>query len=280
MLEALVFDVDGTVAETEDLHRRAFNLAFAEHGVELHWDAREYRRLLRVHGGKERIALALGEREISRSAQEVAGIHATKTRFYAELLAAEGAPWRPGVRRLMDEARRRGMKLALATTTTEANLEPLFAPVMGPKWRRGFDAIVSGDAVARKKPAPDAYLETLARLRVPAGRAVAFEDSHAGVQAASRAGLAVIATPSSWLQEDDVSGARMVLWHLGDAGQLWDEKHPVLKERWLSARSLAEWHRRHVAGVELAPRPADGPRRAPPQAVRESPSVYAFRRRP
>lgn len=249
MLEALIFDVDGTVAETEDIHRRAFNLAFAEHGVELQWDPREYRRLLRVHGGKERIGRALAEHEAPRPAEEIARVHATKTRIYAEILAAEGAPWRPGVRRLMDEARRAGMKLALATTTTQANLEPLFAPVLGDSWRRGFDAVVAGDAVARKKPAPDAYLEALARMRVAASRAVAFEDSRAGVESASRAGLTVIGTPSSWLQEDDLSAADLVLWHLGDAGQLWDEVHPVLRGRWLSAKNLAAWHRRRNAPV-------------------------------
>lgn len=244
MLEALVFDVDGTVAETEDLHRRAFNLAFRERGVELSWDAREYRRLLRFHGGKERIARALAEHETPLRAAAVAEIHAAKCRFYAMLLGAQGAPWRPGVRRLMDEASRKGLRLALATTTTEANLAPLFAPVLGPDWRARFGAVVGGDAVARKKPAPDVYLEALRRLRVRAAHAVAFEDSAAGVEAATRAGLAVIATPSRWLAGDDLGGADLVVGHLGDVGRLWERPHPLLRKRWLSVKGLADWHGR------------------------------------
>lgn len=244
MLEALIFDVDGTVAETEDIHRRAFNLAFARHGIDIAWDAREYRRLLRVAGGKERIARSLAEHETPRPADEIREIHETKTRFYEMLLAGEGAPWRTGVRRLMLEARRQGMRLALATTTSESNLAPLFAPVLGAAWRSSFEAIVAGDAVPKKKPAPDVYLEALRRLRTRPERAVAFEDSQAGVRAARAAGLAVVATPSGWLAGDDLSDADLLLEHLGDAGALWDQRHPLVRNRWLSAPDLVAWHER------------------------------------
>ena len=248
MLSALIFDVDGTVAETEDLHRRAFNLAFADLGIDFRWDANEYRRLLAIHGGKERIARALAEHEEPRSPAFVAAVHAAKTRIYGELISAEGAPWRPGVRRLMDEARAAGLRLALATTTTEANLEPLFAPVLGRGWRSRFDAVVAGDAVARKKPAPDVYLEALRRLRVRAREAMAVEDSEAGVTAARAAALAVIATPSAWLARDDISQADIVLEHLGDAGALWERPHPFLGQRWASVKSLSAWRERVAAG--------------------------------
>ncbi len=242
MLEALVFDVDGTVAETEDLHRRAFNLAFREHGVDLAWNASEYRRLLRIHGGKERLARALAMHDSPCSRDAVAALHASKTRHYGALLAAEGVAWRTGVRRVMDEATALGLKLALATTTTEANLQSLFAPSLGPAWRCRFGAIVAGDAVARKKPAPDVYVEVLRRLGIAAGAAVAFEDSTAGVESARRAGLAVIATPSRWLPGDDVGGAGLVLEHLGDADEPWTHDHPLLRMRWMSAKALAAWH--------------------------------------
>jgi HAD superfamily hydrolase (TIGR01509 family) len=244
MLEALIFDVDGTVAETEGLHRRAFNLAFERHGLDIRWDEKEYRRLLRVHGGKERIARSAAEHEEPLKATEVAQIHSLKTRIYDELLQAEGVPWRPGVARLMNEARRAGLRLALATTTSEANLDPLFAPVLGERWRARFEAIVAGDAVSRKKPAPDVYLETLRRLGIGSAQAVAFEDSRAGVEAARAAGIAVVAVPSRWLAGDDLTGADLVLEHFGDAGALWDESHPALARRWLSARELIAWHER------------------------------------
>lgn len=256
MLEAIIFDVDGTVAETEDLHRRAFNLAFSRHGVDLAWDAREYRRLLRVAGGKERIARSLAEHEMPRPLAGIAAIHATKTELYTSMLAAEGVPWRPGVLRLMREARRIGLRLAIATTTTEANLEPLFGPVLGSGWRRSFAAVAAGDAVARKKPAPDIYLEVLKRLGAKAARCAAFEDSAAGVRAARDAGCLVVATRSRWLPDDDLGDADLQLEHLGDIGALWEREHPLVREQWLSAKGLVAWHRRHVdAGSAAEPRP-------------------------
>lgn len=252
MLDALIFDVDGTVAETEALHRRAFNLAFERHGIDLAWDAKEYRRLLRVHGGKERIARALAERETPRPREEIARVHATKTAIYEALLGAEGAPWRPGVARLMAEAQRRGLRLAIATTTTEANLEPLFAPVLGRGWRERFAAIVAGDAVARKKPAPDIYIEVVKRLRTRPERCVAFEDSAAGVASARAAGCLVIGTRSDWLSTDDLADADLQLEHLGDPGSLWECAHPALRQRWLSAKGLIAWHRASLARSEEA----------------------------
>lgn len=245
-LQALVFDVDGTVAETEELHRRAFNGAFARHGIALEWDAAEYRRLLRVAGGKERIAHALGERQAGIAPGELAAVHATKTALYAELLAAEGAPWRPGVLRLMRDARRAGLRLALATTTTESSLDPLFAPVMGAGWRSAFAAIVAGDAVPRKKPAPDVYREVVARLATRARACIAFEDSQAGVRAARGAGCAVVATRSQWLPDDDLAEADLRLEHLGDLDCLWPEPHPLLRSRWAGVKELVEWHRRRL----------------------------------
>jgi HAD superfamily hydrolase (TIGR01509 family) len=211
MLEALVFDVDGTVAETEDLHRRAFNAAFDEHEVELAWDAAEYRRLLRVAGGRERIAQALAELGVWRSPREIDAIHAAKTRHFARLIGSRATPWRPGVRRLMGEARMAGVRLALATTTSQANLDPLFAPILGAGWRAQFGAIVAGDMVPRKKPAPDVYVEALWRMGLQPQDAVAFEDSAVGVASARAAGLAVVATPSAWLAGDDLTAADLVM---------------------------------------------------------------------
>jgi HAD superfamily hydrolase (TIGR01509 family) len=265
MLEALLFDVDGTVAETEGLHRRAFNLAFERHGVDIRWDEREYRRLLRVHGGRERIARSLAEHEDPRPAAEVAAIHLTKTRLYDEMLRAEGVAWRPGVRRLMSEAKRIGLRLALTTTTSEANLDPLFAPVLGPGWRAQFDALVTGERTARKKPAPDVYLEALKALRIDASQAIAFEDSRAGVEAAHAAGIPVVAVASRWLAGDDLSMAELRFEHYGDAGALWPQAHPAVGKPWLSARGLIAWHARRAA-AETTPAPLARRTRCTPAA--------------
>lgn len=252
MLEAFIFDVDGTVAETEALHRRAFNLAFERHGIDLAWDPKEYRRLLGVHGGKERIARSLAEHEMPLPLAEIARVHATKTSIYESLLSEEGAPWRPGVGRLMGEARRRGLRLAIATTTTEANLEPLFAPALGRAWRDSFAAIVAGDAVPRKKPAPDIYVEAVKRLGTRPERCIAFEDSAAGVASARAAGCLVVATRSDWLAGDDLRDAHLQVENFGDPGHLWEQEHPALRQRWLSAKGLIAWRAQMLRQAEEA----------------------------
>jgi len=252
MLEALIFDVDGTIAETEDMHRRAFNLAFERHGIGINWGVREYAALLAVPGGRERITHALARTGWPVEPREVVAVHASKTSFYAMLLEAERVAWKPGVQRLMEEAWSTGRAVALATTTSNENLEPLFAPVLGAGWRGRFAAVVTGAMVVRKKPAPDAYLEALRRMGVAPARAVAFEDSAAGIAAASAARVPVVAVRSEWLADDDLSGADMLLdGGFGDVGSLWDEPHPWLRERWLSIGALAAWHRTRESACSL-----------------------------
>lgn len=226
MLRALVFDVDGTIAETEGFHREAFNLAFAHHGVAVRWDPDEYRRLLRVHGGRRRIEASFAERGIDAGPGGVAAIHRTKTECYGRIVRGHGIPWRRGVRRLMESALHRGLRVGIATTTTAENLEPVFAPFLGERWRDRLGAVVASTDVPRLKPEPDVYEEALRRLRVGPLEAVAFEDSAAGVTAACRAGLAVVATPSEWLDGDDVGPADLVVRELDE----------------LSIDSLCAWH--------------------------------------
>jgi len=162
---ALIFDVDGTLAETEEVHRRAFNEAFAEAGLGWNWDRVTYGRLLRVAGGKERIR-AFDQRNAAPSLTfaDIAELHRIKTTRYAALIAAGGCPLRPGVRARLGRARGCGQRLALATTTSHGNIDALLSVVLGLGWAELFEAIVAGDDVPRKKPAPDVYVETLARL--------------------------------------------------------------------------------------------------------------------
>jgi len=220
-LKVLIFDVDGTLADTEEAHRRAFNDAFVACGTGWHWDRARYRALLRVTGGRERMAhdldaLALGEDEKARVLAMLPRIHAEKTRCYARRVAAGDVALRPGIARLLSEARARGVRLALATTTSPANVTALIEATLGASTMAWFSSVVCGDAVAQKKPAPDAYLRALAELGVPAQDCVAFEDSANGVRAARAAGLCTIATPTPWSEGEDFSGTALVIPHLGD----------------------------------------------------------------
>jgi len=210
---ALIFDVDGTLAETEELHRQAFNHAFVRHGLDWHWDRAVYKDLLRVTGGKERIRAYHGRRENASplSDADIAELHRVKTAHYAGLIETGCCPLRPGVTDLLTAAKARGQRLAIATTTSHGNIDALLSQALGKRWAGDFDAIVAGDDVRDKKPAPDVYLEVLARLKLEASGCVAIEDSANGLIAASRANIPVLITRSMFFRDDDFSAARVVL---------------------------------------------------------------------
>jgi HAD superfamily hydrolase (TIGR01509 family) len=210
---ALIFDVDGTLAETEELHRRAFNHAFAGRGLDWHWDRTVYGDLLRVTGGKERIRAFHARQWIASplSDADIAELHRIKTAHYAELIETGCCPLRPGVAELLNAAKARGQRLAIATTTSHGNIDALLSQAMSPGWVADFDAIVAGDDVRHKKPAPDVYLDVLARLKLEPSECVAIEDSANGLMAASGAGIPVLITRSMYFRDDDFRGARAVL---------------------------------------------------------------------
>lgn len=220
-LEALIFDVDGTLVDTEEAHRQAFNLAFLEFEVGWEWSAGLYRELLAVSGGRERIAqyidtLPIPARERSRLHRIVPLVHSAKTRIYQELVEGFRLPLRTGVARLIREAREAGLRLAIASTTTPANVEALLSAALAPESAHWFSVIASSDTVPRKKPEPDIYVSALRALRLPAECCVAFEDSENGLRAARAARLYTVVTPTRWTAGQDFSAAQLVLESLGD----------------------------------------------------------------
>jgi HAD superfamily hydrolase (TIGR01509 family) len=223
-IEALIFDLDGTLADTEEAHRTAFNLAFEHMALGWRWDRTQYRRLLDTTGGKERLAayiaqLSLSAAERSRLMALLPQIHADKTRFYSSLVRDGGLSLRPGVARLIDEALAAGCRLAIASTTTAANVDALLQANLGSRGLDMFSVIACGDQVRAKKPAPDIYQLALHHLALEPGRAVAFEDSANGLRAARAAGLWTVVTPTYWSEDGDFTGAGLLLPDLGDPTQ-------------------------------------------------------------
>jgi len=222
-VEALIFDVDGTLADTEEAHRVAFNLAFEQHRLGWSWSRTEYRTLLAVNGGKERISshirtLPIGEAQRNRLLERVPAIHAEKTKFYSSVVRDGGVPLREGVARLLDEALEAGCRLAIASTTTAVNVDALLQSTLGDRGLGLFDVIACGDQVRHKKPAPDIYQLALRTLGLGADRAVAFEDSPNGLRAAVAAGLWTVVTPTFWTEGSDFAAAGLLLPGLGDPG--------------------------------------------------------------
>lgn len=226
MLEALIWDVDGTLAETErDGHRLAFNQAFAELGLSWRWDVQEYGRLLRVAGGFERLlAYMAGQEgtppELPARERLARAIHACKNRHYAMLVERGGLEPRPGVRRLIGQCLSEGIVLAVATTTSRGNVEALFPRLFGARWRDLFRAVVCAEDAPQKKPDPLAYHLALERLGRSPGEVLAMEDSPAGLAAARAAGVACLITRSSYFADADFTGAAGVCGNLEEPVEL------------------------------------------------------------
>ena len=216
-LEALIFDVDGTLAETEELHRQSFNQTFEQFKLGWHWDPELYKELLQTTGGKERmIRYVEAYRPEQRAVlEQLPALHRTKTRSYLDLLGKGALKLRPGIERLVHEAIEEGVKLAIATTSTPLNVKALLRSTLGEDSPNWF-AIAAGDVVVRKKPDPAVYFEALEALEIGPRHAVAFEDSQNGLRAAREAGISVVATPSLYLTAEDFSGAAIVVSNLGE----------------------------------------------------------------
>lgn len=231
-LEALIFDVDGTLADTELAHLAAFNQAFAQEGIGWQWDVPLYTQLLEVSGGKERMLhywrqVRPDVTDLGNGVQAtVARLHELKTAAYEQAVRDGAVQLRPGVLKLIEAAHAEGLRLAIATTTSAVNIVALLRRAIAPDWQRFFTVVEDASTAPRKKPDPMVYQQTLARLAVPAAACLAFEDSANGLMAARTAKLATIVTPNDFTAHHDFTGALRVLPDL--AG--------------VSVAQLREWH--------------------------------------
>jgi HAD superfamily hydrolase (TIGR01509 family) len=211
-IKAIIFDVDGTLADTEDGHRKSFNKAFADNGLDWHWDVALYGKLLRVTGGKERIKYFVsdflqGYDKPENFDEFVKHLHKVKTAHYTAMLREGQIPLRPGIKQLIQDAHRAGIKLAIATTTSPENVSALLEVGLGKDWEGYFAANGCGDIVPHKKPAPDIYFWVLERLKLTPEECIALEDSYNGLRSALAAGIKTYVTTNPYTHKQDFADA-------------------------------------------------------------------------
>lgn len=248
MLAALIWDIDGTMAETErDGHLVAFNDAFEAHGLPWHWSVERYGELLQITGGRERLLYDMARRRETPSdgpgrESMARALHAEKNRRYARIVERGGIRLRPGVTRLLREAQAAGVQLAIASTTSRVNADALLSAQLGRDWQQHFAAVICGEDAPLRKPDPQCYLRCLEALGLDPEDAVAVEDSPNGLAAASAAGIATLVTRSVFFASSAYPGAMAVCDSL---------EHPAAPSpRLAGARpasvdlaQLREWHR-------------------------------------
>lgn len=215
-LEALIFDVDGTLADTEAYHLKAFNETFFAHGMDWKWSHEDYLKLLKVTGGKERMAhFARDWRNENPDDYDIVSLHKEKTERYVAMLNDGKVSLRPGVERLFRETLDAGLKLGIATTTSTPNVTALIGHTLGQGVLDDLAVIAAGDCVARKKPAPDIYQYALNAMNLPADACIAFEDSAMGVRSSVGAGIRTLVTVNPFTEGQTFDGADVVLSTLG-----------------------------------------------------------------
>ena len=264
-MTALLFDCDGVLGDTErDGHLPAFNATFEQFGLPVRWSVEDYGRLLRIGGGKERLATVLDDPDVWRAAGSpatpeeradvVATWHRAKTKAYTDLVAAGVVPPRPGVRRVITDALREGWTVAVASTSAEPSVRAVLAGAVGDEVAATIP-VFAGDVVPRKKPDPAVYQLALEKLALDPAGTLVIEDSRNGLLAAIGAGLATVVTVSGYTRDEDFTEAALVLTSLGDPD---GERLEVLADPSgigpVDALTLADLARL----AETAPRPTQG----------------------
>jgi HAD superfamily hydrolase (TIGR01509 family) len=218
-MTALIFDCDGVLADTERYgHLPAFNRTFEEFGLPVRWSAEQYGLALGIGGGKERMRSLLTPEFVAEAglptdpddqAAEIARWHRRKTELYVEMVKGGQLPPRPGIERVVGEARAAGWQLAVCSTSAEPSVRAILEHAVGSEAAADF-LVLAGDIVA------DIYLLALVRLAVAPKEAVVVEDSRNGLLAATAAGLTTVITVTGYTRDEDFTEAALVVSCLGD----------------------------------------------------------------
>lgn len=238
-IKAIIFDVDGTLADTEDAHRIAFNKAFAENNLDWDWDVALYDKLLRVTGGKERIkyfvdSFLTGYTKPENFDDFVKHLHLVKTGHYTAMLADGHIPLRPGIKQLINEARAGGLQLAIATTTSPENVSALLEVGLGNDWESYFASVGCGDIVPHKKPAPDIYHWVLNDLGLDPADCIAIEDSENGLRSSLAAGVKTFITINHYTRKQNFTGAAAVFEDLSNLARFYQASGLALSKSGIS----------------------------------------------
>jgi HAD superfamily hydrolase (TIGR01509 family) len=220
-MEALIFDCDGVLVDTErDGHRVAFNKAFEEKSINAVWDVDEYKELVKVAGGKERMKHFFDKNgwpdKYSDKEELIVELHKLKTQIFMKMIESGALPLRPGIKRLIDEAIANKIMLAVCSTSNEKSVNLIVEKLLGEKRKAHFNGIFAGDVVSLKKPDPEIYNLCASKLKLNPQNCFVVEDSRNGLIAAKAAGFNCLVTTNEYTKKEDFTEANFVVDELGD----------------------------------------------------------------
>lgn len=221
-LKGIILDVDGTIADTEEIHRQAFNQAFKQHGLGWHWSVDDYHKILSISGGKERFKKCLRQdralrKRIKEPVRFIKELYQHKSEIYRSMLSAGNIRLRPGINRLINEAIDKNILLGIASCSSAANLRTLIKQTLDTEPEELFTAIITNDIVSDKKPSPIVYQCALSSMGLTSNNCIAIEDTANGNLAAINAGLKTIITTHKYTVDNKFDGASLIVNHLGEA---------------------------------------------------------------
>tara|TARA_B000000477_G_scaffold82993_1_gene70150 strand:+ start:619 stop:1290 length:672 start_codon:yes stop_codon:yes gene_type:complete len=202
--KAILFGSIGTLVETSELQRRAFNQAFSEAGLDWTWNPDEYKIMLKKSGGRNRINEYATDRGIKVNAHE---LHLKKTEIFDNMMKEEGISLRPGVANLIGYAIDNNVHLAFVTSTSNANVDAIFMALNGQLNRNDFNFIGNDKMVSKPKPDSEIYLKALSNLKLNAKDCLAIEDTEVSMRSAINANIKCIAFPGALALDNDFSDA-------------------------------------------------------------------------
>ncbi len=219
-LQAIIFDVDGTVAETADLHRAAFNRVFQEHGLSWHWDREIFSQLSPVEFSLPKLRLFSAATRRSGQGRapchsDLAKIAQRKAQIYCQLVRDGAAHLRPGVARLVQEALHEGLSLGAVSTSTRVETQTLLSATLGFQNLASFTSLKTAEDARVPAAERSLYQAVLEDFGIKGHRAIAIDDSARGAAAAAYNGIPALATPSMYTASNHFEHAALTLSDLG-----------------------------------------------------------------
>ena len=195
-LEGVYWDLDGTIANTElEAHLPAFNRAFLDLDIDWYWDTNQYIQLLRINGGRNRIAYYSKSNNDELAQDLIIKIHEKKQFHYLETIKKNSVKLKTGVFRLISELHRKKIRQFIVTSSSRNQVDLLLEYLF--EGFNPFEFIISSEDVELKKPNPQPYLKAVKLSGIKKNNSIVFEDSNPGLKSSLAAKLPTIFVPSN-----------------------------------------------------------------------------------